>query len=261
MSRLLSYIITPFPVKKLLILFAVALLSTASTAQNKFIEVVASDTAWVKPQQFTYSITTPSFTVADIVDAEVAKTDTSRVVKTGRTSPGKTWISNQGRKSRAPEPQRTTFSDLKMLLSNNSFTYEVKADNAYTINSYSTDSSLQVTLTTEAELKRLYNLLAPFKQSITAKISNVKMDFAAANNTGLYKRLYEKALAGATAIAQVSGNTVGSLISVEEPKDLLSGLMDLFKSWSSRYYNEIFGMEGSMSQPVEKKLLFRFEMK
>lgn len=203
---------------------------------NKFIEVMVSDTISLKPLEFTYKINTGN-------DATFLGMNTER----DKTDP------------------IISINNIKRILDKNSFKYRVETKGNYDIVPTRTaDSSILITLTSDTSLERLYKLLLTIK-GIAGKISNVKYESDSPYRADIYKRLYSQAHSDAKMLATISGNAIGQLISVEEPKesDPYSGYMDMFKKMASNnnMFAELFGMEDGFMQVTVKKLLFKFELK
>lgn len=217
------------------LLFIISCCLNAQT--NKFIEITAIDTIELKPTEFTYQITTGlsgNFPFNVRVEKVVGN-----------------------------EPE-ITIGTIKKVLDKSGFAYEVKNQGNYSVGpNKSPDSAIFIHLKSESDLNRLYKLLLTVK-GISGKISEAKYETVSPYKADVYQRLYSKALADATTIAKVSGNSVGQLLSVEEPRqtDYMSDYMDMFKEMAaSEMFAEMLQLNKSLIQKVEKKLLFRFEMK
>lgn len=223
--------------KSILTTTIIVLLSLILNAQtNKFIEIAATDTIQLKPIEFVYQIATGSD--MSFMQMKVDKQD------------------------KDPE---ISIAAIKKILDKNNFVYEVKGKQNYRISPDKTsDSSIFVYLKLDTELKRLYKLLLTIK-GISGNISDIKYESMSLYKPGIYQRLFKQALADATVLATISGNAVGQLISVQEPKDpdLMGNYMDAIKQMSgaNTMFSEIFGFENSLVQKIEKKLLFKFEIK
>jgi len=223
---------------KTIITATIVFLSTLSlNAQtNKFIEITATDTVELKPVEFTYQIVPgyePSFMQM-------------KVEKEGK------------------DPE-ISIAAIKKILDKNNFVYEVKGKLDFKITpEKNNDSSIYVYLKTDSEVKRLHKILLTIK-GISGRISDVKYESILPYKAGIYQRMYAQALADANILSKISGDVVGQLISVQEPHetDYMSTYMNMIKqmSGSNNMFSEIFGFENSFVQKVEKKLLFKFEIK
>lgn len=224
-------------IKNIITAAIIAFLSLTLNAQtNKFIEIEATDTIQLKPVEFVYKIATGN---------EMS------------------FLQMKGDKEdKTPE---ISIAAIKKILDKNSFVYEVKGKQDFRISPEKTsDSSIFVHLKSDTELKRLYKLLLTVK-GISGNISDIKYESFSPYKPEIYQRLYKQALAEATILATISGSGVGQMISVQEPKesDFLSYYMDKIMQMggSNNMFSEIFGFENSLVQKIEKKLLFRFEIK
>ncbi|HEV8270299.1 MAG TPA: hypothetical protein VGQ04_03280 [Chitinophagaceae bacterium] len=224
-------------IKNIIAATIIALSSFTLNAQtNKFIEIAAADTIQLKPVEFVYQIAT-----------------------------GNEMSFMQMKADKQEKDPEISIAVIKKILDKNNFVYEVKGKQNFRITPDKTsDSSIYVFLKSDAELKRLYKLLLTVK-GISGNISDIKYESISPYKPEIYQRLYKQALADATILATISGNGVGQLISVQEPKesDFMSNYMDTLKqmSGSNNMFSEIFGFENSLIQKIEKKLLFRFEIK
>jgi len=209
---------------------------TVHAQTNKFIEITATDTVELKPVEFTYQIV-PGYE-ASFMQMKMEK------------------------ENKDPE---ISIAAIKKILDKNNFAYEVKGKQDFKITmEKNSDSSIYVYLKTDSELKRLHKILLTIK-GISGKISDVKYESISPYKAGIYQRMYTQALADATILSKISGNVVGQLISVQEPHetDYMSNYMNMIKQMagSNNMFSEIFGFESNFVQKVEKKLLFKFEIK
>jgi hypothetical protein len=224
-------------IKNIIAATIIALSSLTLNAQtNKFIEIAATDTIQLKPVEFVYQIAT-----------------------------GNEMSFMQMKADKQEKDPEISIATIKKILDKNNFVYEVKGKQNFRITPDKTsDSSIYVFLKSDAELKRLYKLLLTVK-GISGNISDIKYESISPYKPEIYQKLYKQAFEDATILATISGNGVGQLISVQEPKesDFMSNYMDTLKqmSGSNNMFSEIFGFENSLIQKIEKKLLFRFEIK
>ncbi len=219
---------------KLTILFISMLLvlpKLSKSQDNKFIEISASDTMELKPLSFTYELSFKAQSDFMGIKIPVSGSDTIK-------SPSAAMLMNT--------------------LKANKFTYELSNENDYSIsNSVSTDTMLIISLNSEAELKHLMKTLMPYK-GISGKIKDTKYEAFPPDHDAVYRILYTRALSDATAIAKMSGNTVGKLISVEEPKD---SFFDYANSLGDLYKEAIFKNGGNnLNKKIIRKLIFKFQM-
>jgi hypothetical protein len=229
-------------------LFGLALLVCASqlsyAQDQRYVEVSVTDTVMLKPTTFVYQISLTSDFSA------------TRYVEMAKVSAMKGSVVND---------TTVKFSELVKLLQANHFSFKMPEPNSLTIraNNFTdnSDSSILVTLPSLDELKRLYRLLRPL-HGLTTEMSQVKYE-PMPDKSAIYVSLYGKAKADAMILATVSGNTLGQLISVEEPKDLLSSFSEYISDIESNsLFRGIFSKgSGNFEKPVVKKLIFRFQIK
>jgi hypothetical protein len=84
------------------------------------------------------------------------------------------------------------------------------------------------------------------------------------DRVSIYKTLYQRALAEATGMAAISGKTLGDLLSVEEPQDLLWSMRQMTEAMepATNFVAEMTGNGRTKLQKKEEvKLLFKFELK
>jgi hypothetical protein len=217
-------------------IITISIFSFHSNAQNKFIEILATDSVELKPVSFVYQVS--SGTEINVFSIKMDKQDNEPVL---------------------------SLTNIKKLLDKNSFAYQAKGKGNYSIPEKTADSSVFVTLSSIEELNRLFKVLSNAK-GISGKIAEVKYESISPYKADIYQRLYSKAFTDATTLAKVSNNTIGQLISVQEPAqtmDFFSGYQDMFQKLFSNnpIFSQMFGLESNLTQKTEKKLLFRFELK
>lgn len=214
----------------------ILIFSFNSNAQNKFIELLATDSIELKAVAFVYQVN--SGTELNLFSIKIDKQDNEPVL---------------------------SLTNIKRLMDKNNFTYEAKGKGGYTIPEKASDSSVFVTLNSSEELNRLFKVLANVK-GISGKITDIKYESISPYKMEIYQRLYTKALNDATILAKISGNTIGQLISVREPQqtiDFFTGYQQMFQKVfdNNPMFSQMFGIETNLTQKTEKKLLFRFELK
>jgi hypothetical protein len=215
----------------LLISMLIALPKLSISQDNKFIEISASDTEELKPVAFIYELSFKAQSDFMGIKIPVSGSDTIK-------SPSAAMLMN--------------------LLKMNKFTCEFSTGNDYSIsNSVIVDTTLNISLNSEAELKHLMKTLLPYK-GISGKIKDTKYEAFPLSHDAVYKLLYTRALSDATVLAKISGNTISKLISVEEPKD---SFFDYANSLGDLYKEAIFKNAGNnQNKKIIKKLIFKFQM-
>ncbi|GAB4092229.1 hypothetical protein GCM10028786_11550 [Flaviaesturariibacter terrae] len=148
------------------------------------------------------------------------------------------------------------------MLAQNNFSPRFAAPVSYRLPATS-DSVIQVSITSESELGRLYLLLKSIR-GVSGRISNSRYESIDTYKQASFQRLYERARQDAALLAGVSGGSVGKLLSVQETAsnsitDMMAGYSKLFEK--SDVFSSMFGSENPLSHSVERKLVFRFELK
>jgi hypothetical protein len=160
-----------------------------------------------------------------------------------------------------PKKNKTSVAQVLDVLNTGKYHYTVGEESGYAIYNYSNnrDSTISVTVASEDALKQLYHLLKKFTD-ITGTIYHIEYEDIPAGQNAWYNKLYAKAKADATVMAQASGNTLGELVSVEEDKNLLSQVAEEIKNAESAYIKQSF-YHGDLNKRLYKRMLFKFELK
>jgi hypothetical protein len=172
---------------------------------------------------------------------------------------------SQGKKGASgSEEPASSMATVKTLLRSHQIMWGASQEKGYTIgrSAMMGDSSITITVHTEVELKAVYALLSPLS-GITASIGKIDYE-PMPDRVSIYKTLYQRALAQATGMAAISGKTLGELISVEEPQDLLWSMSKMMDGMEPTV-NFIAELSGHQRLPLQKKeevkILFKFELK
>jgi len=222
------------------IYFSFFLLASLTIAQqlaaqnSKYIEINASDTIILKPIEFTYEISLG-----------------------GRSFPFNLKVEDTSQ-------QTISLIEIENLLTKNKFLYEVKDNSNYSISpNRKPDSIIALILNSESELKRLYKILIKI-QGISGRITDKKFESLSNYKDEIYTQLFLRASQEANDLAKISGHSIGQLISVHELQaDPFSGYLDSFKEMFTKndMFSGVFGYQIDINQRIEKKLVFKFEMK
>jgi hypothetical protein len=218
--------------------------------ENRFIEISAIDTIQLKPLRFYYEISVQnnySFN-SSMISSNMTKIS------------GDTGNDNSFKRKKAAGAYAKQIMDL---LEANKYSYKLDEESNYTINAFnrSSDSTILVTLSSEAELKNLYHLLLPL-QNISSHISRIEYESAAPYWAGLYSRLFLKAKMEASTIASFSGSSIGQLISIEEERNLFTDIVDEIKnSEAGAALLALNKGKNNLDKKVFKKILFKFQLK
>jgi hypothetical protein len=153
-------------------------------------------------------------------------------------------------------------SAIQRILVQNNFAPKPAGGSAFRLPNAS-DSAISIQLTSEAELERLYSVLKKIP-GITGRVSNAKFESIDAYKSAAFQRLYERARYDAQLLAGISDGSIGKLISVQELSS--NSMADMMADYSktmmkSEVFSGLFGAENPLIRTVERKLLFRFELK
>ncbi len=203
--------------------------------QSRFIELTVTDTITLKPISYTYQIDIGEkndFMGMDIMmDFEEEDLPTTSI------------------------PQITKALDKE------GFQYSLSSDKDYTVSSKTKNPSLLVPLTNENELKVLIDILKKL-DGITGKIKEVKYESEAKFQDESFKRLYNKALAQATMMSKVSGESIGQLLSISDNAGASSfNFMDYYKQMLVEMPGGMFGKTEISDKKIEVKKTFKFALK
>ncbi len=227
-------------------LFLIAIFSVLTEfvfSQERYVQVVATDTVELKPTEFVYTIS-----IKDKIEMNfIEKYDNSSEDKEDESG--------------------ASIEDVEKILKQNKIEYKI-SENSYVIGDKKDfKPNIVVVLKSEAALKDLYEKLNNV-EGISGMISDVKYEPISKYEDGLYKSLYSKALASANKIAGVSGNSVGQLISVEEVFEK-SATNDPYSNYTNKIWDmmaksDILGLsyyQDNMTKKVIKNLTFKFQLK
>jgi predicted nucleic acid-binding protein len=220
------------PTKFKLALFAL-LFSVAANAQmqERFIEVSVSDSIHLVPAQYVYEISSGE-------DAKLAN-----------------FFGPDGQENADPD----ALNRVEGILKTNQFTFQVQDRNDYTLSkSNKPKNAIVVTLANRQDLEKLYTLLKDFK-GISGKITQLvpgKTNF----KDLLFKKLYEKAKAEATALATVSGNQLGKLISANETKSAMDGYAEMMQQTMKAMPFNLGNTNSPTDFVYERQFQFRFKL-
>lgn len=215
-----------------LLLFSVFVVFSNSlfSQDSRFIEVTAVDTINLKPTEFTYQITIKGNKGVRGLPYYLAKDTTPSV--------SALYVEN--------------------LLKTNQFKWKIYEHFDYLFfNRFDKDTNILVVLNNEQELNKFYNLFSPLK-GINIKMYELEYEPLSTYMNDLYKNLYQQALANATLLAKMVGNTIGKLISVEEIKEENSNILN----YEQNNIRESLDSKKrqSMDKIIVKKMSFRFQM-
>jgi Protein of unknown function (DUF541) len=188
---------------KILIITFFVLLCFEGFAQEKFIEVTVSDTAWVKPDNFIYRIS------VNTTDDEYAEVDTLVY-----TDPG---AYKQKRKQKQLI-RNTMLDSVTQLIKEKGYRIlPPTIAEAFLIAGevgYNSNSILVITGSVDS-LRSLYNLVSG-NVALQANVESVFAKDESPDRKYLYKKLLAQAAKNATAIAELTGKKAGKVVSVTE---------------------------------------------
>lgn len=219
---------TKFKLALFALLFAVA---THAQVQERFIEVSVSDSIHLLPAQYIYEISSGE-------EAKLAN-----------------FFGPDGQENADPD----ALNRVEGILKTNQFTFQVQNRSDYTLSkSNKPKNVIVITLANRQDLEKLYTLLKDFK-GISGKITQLvpgKTNF----KDLLFKKLYEKAKAEATALATVSGNQLGKLISANETKSALDGYAEMMQQTMKAMPFNLGNTNSPTDFVYERQFQFRFKL-
>lgn len=223
---------------KHIILSCLILITVSSIAQEqKFIEIEATEEITLKPTSFVYEISLGESN--SIFGMDFPLDDEEEL---------------------AELPMQVSIKDISVKLDKEKFTYSVSQNDEYAISSNKKKEKIKVTLTSEAELKRLFNAFKDY-EGISGKISHVEFESLSQHYDELYKKLYNQALNRANKLAKISGNTIGTLISASEVKDETGGYMDIYSKMLKEMPYNWLGLNETDGKTEQMSMMFKFELK
>ena len=163
-----------------------------------------------------------------------------------------------------PEATPASMAIVMNMLRDHHIAWTTGGQKGYSIGQFGVlpDSSIAITVHSEAELNSVYMLLSPLS-GVSAKLGQIQFE-PMPDRVSIYKTIYERAVADATGMARISGKTLGELISVEEPQDLLWSMHDMTEGIqnSANFIAELSGKpNATLQKKLEVKMLFKFELK
>jgi hypothetical protein len=176
------------------------LVSLHATAQEKFIEVTVSDTAWVKPNQFVYTIITNPSIQYDVSDTTV----------------GGDFGNYEKRKGEATRRQKLLMDSFKHVLANKGFdVMPERIEDVYSTYDEPKFYALHILTQSFDSVKLLYHYIVN-NQSFYGGITFAKATNESIYNKRLLQKLLIKAKDDANAIAAESNLRTGNIISIKE---------------------------------------------
>lgn len=219
-------------------IFIVTLLAIAfsATAQEKrSIETVVSDTIKLRALQFKYEVT-----VGDDYSYSYDYPNLKTAFDSLKTA---------------------TISDVEDILKKAGFKWSATEENNYTISKSSKGrQSVTVTLKSKSELDRLYHLLDTMK-GVTGKITNTDYEAPSLYRDEMFRRLYDKALIEATAMAKISGTEISRLVSASESFEQSTSYLDWLTELSKYSGSDIWGLNTAFYKIYTRRFAFKFELK
>lgn len=211
------------------VLFSVSAFAQVST---RFIEVIESDSIWAEPASAVYEI---SFGGAD-----------SRNIMNMFGLPGDDTIS------------QSVVSGIEAQLVAGNFRIR-KTEKDFSVAKGSGKKSIQIDITSKAELERLYNWVKT-QSGLSGKIVSVYADRDKLNNA-LYQKLYAQAKARAAILAKYAEGQPGKLISATEMADTVGDSYESVKELWKNMAPGLLNTDTGYNLVYQKKIQFRFELK
>ena len=251
-------IIKSFSIKKLsmkskhfLLLSIIFLFQVKKTFSQdlRFIEISSVDTIELKPVQFIYQISLQN----SVLDFGDFATTMSGKMNSDRDLSAQTKLKPKN---------NVSYKQVINTLDSTRFVYTISEGNNYSINTNkSNDSIVLVTINSEADLKKIYHLFNTV-DNMTSHISHIEYESISSHKNDVYAKLYLKAKTDAMLIANLSGNSIGQLISVDEEKNFITDVIDEIKDTEMNFTSIFpFQKNKNFNKQVYKKLLFKFQLK
>jgi hypothetical protein len=153
-----------------------------------------------------------------------------------------------------------TLKEVTQLLDKKKFKYTVVTNADYSVSANESKPTIEVALTNEVDLKKLYELVKS-KKGLTGKIKEVEYEDFSKYQEKAFKQLYTKARLHASFIATASGNKLGNLISISDVKQGAFDLMAIYKQVMKNMPKlGGFGEASSFESVEVAKMVFKFEI-
>lgn len=154
----------------------------------------------------------------------------------------------------------TSISEVTTAIKRGKFRYSLSTEKNYSISTPSAQPSILVDVDSENELKSLIDLLKQ-QPGISGKIKEVVYEPISKYQDEVFKNLYKKAITQATLMANISGNSIGRLLSVSDAKSDTGGYLDFYKQMLKAMPVGMFGETNVLEKKEEIKMIFKFELK
>lgn len=212
-------------------LFVLLFICLNANSQEKYIEVTVSDTVWVKPNQFVYTISVNP-------DALEESQDTTNG----------NFLYYRKKQHQLGKKQDAILDSVKLVLTKKGF-FILPVSIRY---AYSTDKSIVLNavdvLTSSVDsVKALFNFVRD-NPVLTGDVGAVFSTRADEYKAQLLKKLISKAQAKAAEIAKLSGIKAGNIISVKEsPADYVNGRWTAYPPLSALSGRQRFQLEETVA--------------
>jgi hypothetical protein len=153
-----------------------------------------------------------------------------------------------------------SINEISNILDKEKCTYTINHYSDYSISNSTDQPSIDVTLNSENELKSLFNLLKT-KEGISGRIEEISYEPMSKYYKEIYTRLYTKAINQTTLLANITGNTIGILISASNVEKENDSYMDVYEQMTKNMPKGIFGEIQVSAKKEEVKMVFKFEIK
>jgi hypothetical protein len=219
------------------VLFSIALNYDLSAQIERSIEVIASDTVFLKPTEFIYEVGVDEQQIFRMPNINKEEMDTVAPI---------------------------SLAQLAALLTKNNFTFWETPQRGYTINeNLGSKSVFDVRLNSEEQLKRLFDAIKNLKR-VSGMIKEIKYESISAFQAEMDKRLYSAAVHEADLLASAAHRSVGQLISIEELKGILDNSFIADEISNKINFSAVMGLFSSSTDAYKKKvikrLLFKFQL-
>lgn len=154
-----------------------------------------------------------------------------------------------------------TLEEVSQLLSKEKIPYSVKKSEDYSINGIKKKDYIELIFTDKAKLEKVYDLLSE-KRGLNGSVEEVTYESISVYEEKINRNLYKKALQKATSLANISGNSIGKVISITDVSTSDSYLQMYEQMTKKKPFNMFFGVDTDIWEKEEiKNSVFKFELK
>lgn len=209
------------------LLFVLLFICLNANSQEKYIEVTVSDTVWVKPNQFVYTISVNPAALEDTQDTTAGN-----------------FLFYHKKQLESGKRQKQILDSVKLaLVKEGFFILPVSIRYVYSTNNSDFLNSVDVLTSSNDSVKTLFNLVHS-NPALTGDIGAVFSTKEDDYNALLLKKIISKAKNKAAELAKLSAIKVGNIISVkEDPTDYTNGRWTAYPPLSALSGKQRFQLE------------------